>query len=223
MSKLNILDMLAPNDCINCGKQGEIVCNDCLPDYLSLSISECFRCNKKTLQSKLCSGCYKVLKINRLWSVCQYSKASKQIINNLKFRPNRSVASKIAQLMDVVVPHDNWMVIPLPTAPKRVRQRGFDHAKLIAKEFTKLRNLESADVLLRTSNVRQVGTKKAERLRQTQKMYSVDKINIVRAANVLLIDDVVTTGASLSEATKALKKAGAKSVCAAVFAVARQN
>ena len=133
------------------------------------------------------------------------------------------MALKVAELIDVVVPHQNWLVVPLPTAPQRARQRGFDHANLIAKEFAKLRNISSSHALLRASNTRQVGTKKAERWRQTKDIFLINQIDLLRGATVLLIDDIVTTGASLSEAAKTLKKAGAKSVSAAVYAVARLN
>ena len=54
-------------------------------------------------------------------------------------------------------------------------------------------------------------------------IFLINQIDVLRGATVLLIDDVVTTGASLSEAAKTLKKAGAKSVSAAVYAVARLN
>ena len=223
MPKFNIFDLIAPNDCINCGKQGEIICNNCVPSYISVVPSECFRCSKQTQNFKLCPGCYKVLTIKQVWRVCHYDQPAKQIINTLKFQPNRSMALKVAELIDVVVPHQNWLVVPLPTAPQRARQRGFDHANLIAKEFAKLRNISSSHALLRKSNTRQVGTKKAERWRQTEDIFLINKADVLRGATVLLIDDVVTTGASLSEAAKTLKKAGAKSVSAAVYAVARLN
>ena len=223
MQKLNIFDLIAPNDCINCGKQGEIICNNCVHSFVSVVPSECFRCSKQTQNFKLCPGCYKLLTIKHLWRACYYDQPAKQIINTLKFQPNRSMALKIAELIDVMVPYQDWLVVPLPTAPQRARQRGFDHANLIAKEFAKLRNISSSHTLLRASNTRQVGTKKTERWRQTKDIFLINKTGVVRGATILLIDDVVTTGASLSEAAKTLKKAGAKSVSAAVYAVARLN
>ena len=103
---------------------------------------------------------------------------SKTNFNTLKFQPNRSMALKIAELIDVMVPYQDWLVVPLPTAPQRARQRGFDHANLIAKEFAKLRNISSSHTLLRASNTRQVGTKKTERWRQTKDIFLINKINI---------------------------------------------
>lgn len=105
----------------------------------------------------------------------------------------------------------------LPTATSRVRQRGYDHARLIARDFASRRQLPCQSLLVRHGQQRQVGAARTIRLQQAEQFYSA-KIVRPMPSRVLLIDDVVTTGASISAAAKCLKRAGVKHVDAAIFA-----
>ena len=113
---------------------------------------------------------------------------------------------------------NDMVVCPLPTAPARIRARGFDHAKLIAKYLADDAGLEQKDYLGRRSNVRQLGSTRAQRLEQMKNEFFVKPGLDLSGKEVLLVDDVVTTGASLSAAAKTLKRAGANRVTAIVFA-----
>jgi predicted amidophosphoribosyltransferase len=104
----------------------------------------------------------------------------------------------------------------VPTASKRVRQRGFDHAELLAKKFALLRGLPFRNLLKRVSQSRQFG---ADRITRKQQIKGVFKYNYRLSGEiVLLIDDVVSTGATIEESAKFLKEAGAKRIHVAVFA-----
>lgn len=224
MSLSRVIAFFAPDECMSCEMQPEVLCASCATDYVAISSSICFRCSRSTNNNRLCSGCYRVIGLKHLWFVGYYDEKAKNLIHKLKFDPNRSAARLLADFLDTAVPHkSSFVVVHLPTAPKRVRQRGFDHAKLIAQQFSEARNLPCLDVLIRTGNNRQVGTSKQQRIKQIKGAYTVVASKHIKNKNVLLIDDVVTTGASLAEASEVLKKAGAKSVSAAVYAVARLN
>ena len=113
---------------------------------------------------------------------------------------------------------EGTIVCPLPIAPSRIRERGFDHTMLLTKQIAKHTGLEYKALLGRKTNVRQLGSTRTERLEQMEQEFYAKNLEMIEGRNILLIDDVVTTGASLSEAASVLKKAGAKSVRAVVFA-----
>jgi ComF family protein len=152
--------------------------------------------------------------------ITNYEGIYEQMIRALKFDSKRQSAQPIAQMMTELLPlnHENMVICPLPTAPKRIRQRGFDHTKLIAKHISENSNMRIGYYLGRKSNVRQLGSTRSQRLQQMEHEFFIKPKADIAGKSILLVDDVVTTGASLSAAAKTLKKAGAKRVTAIVFA-----
>jgi len=110
------------------------------------------------------------------------------------------------------------LICPIPTAPARIRLRGFDHTLLLTKHLSSLSNVPRAKLLKRRSNTRQVGATRKQRLIQLENEFIVKDIEKVQGKRILLVDDVMTTGASIAATTKALKRAGAKSVSALIYA-----
>lgn len=110
------------------------------------------------------------------------------------------------------------VICPAPTANKRVRARGYDQASLIARSLARKRSLTYVELLRRTTSTRQVGANRLERAAQMQAAFTIMKPSMVNGASILLIDDVMTTGATLVAAASLLRDYGAKDVMAAVFA-----
>ncbi len=137
----------------------------------------------------------------------------------MKLNSHRQACSIIAARLDEIAPYyDKSVVITyVPTSTKRVRERGFDHAKLIAEIFAKNRGLQCKNLLLRTTQQKQAGTDRKTRLEQVKGSYQPIKPSI-NIDQVVLIDDIITTGATLSEATRVLKKAKVKNIESLVFA-----
>jgi ComF family protein len=112
------------------------------------------------------------------------------------------------------------IVTHVPTAMNRVRQRGYDQAALIAKSFAHIQSLTYATLLARHGKFKQVGASKMTREHQLRQAFRPTRTRRIKGAHIILIDDVVTTGATLQAAAKTLKDAGAKRVEAVVFAQA---
>jgi ComF family protein len=112
------------------------------------------------------------------------------------------------------------LLVPVPTASSRVRQRGYDQAVLLAKALARQADFPYASLLLRSGQQRQVGASRRQREAQLASAFVVRRAKKIEGARVILVDDVKTTGATLEAAALALKQAGAKSVEAAVFAQA---
>ena len=112
-----------------------------------------------------------------------------------------------------------------PLGPKRLKKRGYDQAKLLAQELSARFEKPSLQLLYKPAdNPPQSGTSSArERKTNVAGVYRVTDPVLAAAQRVLLIDDIVTTGASLDECARVLKAAGSKSVCAATLARSRMG
>jgi ComF family protein len=166
-------------------------------------------------------SCRKQTRLFAVLPCFRYEDIAKDLLWRLKFERARSAAEEIAVLM---LPHIDWSsaewLVPVPTAPARVRIRGYDQAYLIARELSRLSGTPLLSSLARYGSSRQVGMKRAQRQAQLAGAFRVRKPDYVRGSWLLLVDDVVTTGATLEAATAALKTAGAARVSAVTFAQA---
>lgn len=113
---------------------------------------------------------------------------------------------------------DDYLIVPVPTATTRRRQRGFDHAELLARRLSANLHMPTLFALGRRGQTRQVGAKRSVRTTQLASSFYVRRSNKIKGRNILLVDDVVTTGSTLRAVTKTLRTAGAKGVNALVFA-----
>jgi competence protein ComFC len=187
----------------------------------------CFGCGKLSPRSQTCSACRSHNSPNFVWVSTDYETTARDLVQRLKFHHQRAAANAIGQVMNStflyfnpawLVQKKNYLIISLPTATSRIRQRGFDHTALIATKVSRQLKIENKNLLQRLGQSRQVGAKRYLRRRQLKDMFYVSAPEALKGRNILLIDDVVTTGATLQEAAKTLRRAGARSVDALVFA-----
>lgn len=158
----------------------------------------------------------------------------------LKYRGDTSIAKIFAEeLYDKILEElaerelfsgklsrKNYLVIPIPLSPKRQRERGFNQSALIARELLKLLQKSGGEtfalagaVLAKERNTpHQTALKRKDRLANLAGAFAVQNPDAVRGCRAILIDDVITTGATLSEARRALLAAGAERVYAAAVA-----
>jgi ComF family protein len=156
-----------------------------------------------------------------------YEFTAQKLIKIYKFGHQRPAAESLAELMvktllkynDTDDLHSlNYVIVPVPTASSRIRQRGFDHSAHLARQVAIRLHCQFSNALIRLGQTRQVGAERTVRLHQPFDNYLVRYRHLVEGQNILLVDDVVTTGATLRAATRALRAAGAARVDALVFA-----
>jgi len=111
-----------------------------------------------------------------------------------------------------------YLIVPVPTATRRARERGFAHSELLAKTIAADLKIEYWPGLRRLGQTRQLGAKREDRLIQLSNSFAAKNSRRVAGRKILLIDDVLTTGGTLIAASKCLRAAGAKQVDALVFA-----
>ncbi len=194
-----------------------MLCPDCQPKVFDIVPSRCFLCKQMTDNYRVCRSCRKATPLDHVWVGTVYSGLAKGLVHSMKFAPDRTASTIIANWLDEVLSYIEADVVSfVPTAPTRVRQRGFDHAQIIAKQFAKRRAMPAERLLVRHGNSRQVGAERIARQKQIAGAYTPKKQ--LHGERVLIIDDITTTGATLAEAARTLKKNGAQSVSAIIFA-----
>ena len=215
-----VIGILAPHICVVCGKEGSLLCAWCAPDALMTIPERCYRCSSVSEQSAVCLKCRKHSPLLCVWVAGLYQSAAKDLVYSLKFGRARAAATVISNLLNETIPAltPGTIVTYIPTASSRVRLRGYDQARLIAQAFATSRGLRVETLLRRQGQSRQVGATRKLRLQQAAKNYHTINLTVTKGADILIIDDILTTGATLESAAKVLKKAGAKQLYAAVFA-----
>jgi ComF family protein len=212
--------LLAPHLCIACGDEGAVMCRACLSTAGDTIPSRCAGCHRITKKNKTCRSCLKWLRARHIYVATSYDSLYERLLHELKFECRKQAVYPIVDIMlqqlQSIEVFDS--ICPLPTAPSRVRLRGFDHALLISRELSKKSSIPTQKSLTRSTNARQVGANRRERLSQLENEFKVHGKDSVRGKNILLVDDIITTGASIASATNALYKAGAKNVSALVYA-----
>ncbi len=214
-----IFAFIAPHDCLLCGTEGSLLCDPCSEVGIVPVPSRCVRCLKPTIQNAVCSHCRDIAGVKRVWVATEYNDVAKQLVHAMKYDHARAAAIRLAELLSASMPPlpRALTVVPIPTALPRVRQRGFDHAKLLAKRLAALRGLVYWDGLRRQTTTRQVGASRAIRIAQLADAFRVQSKSVPR--HILLIDDVYTTGSTVQAAALAIKAASQRcSLYAAVFA-----
>lgn len=212
------LSLLAPHECLGCAVEGTLICNNCSLE-LDVIPKRCYRCRKLSPNSLTCAKCRKQSRLKQVSVATIYDGLAKQLVWKLKFSGAQAVAKSIAIIMNQQIEiSDELLIVPVPTATSRVRQRGYDQASLIARELSMLSGLKYAKCLARVNQAHQVGSSRTQRIKQLSNAFRVTKPATIKDAHILLIDDVITTGATLESAAKTLRFHGAKRVDALVFA-----
>lgn len=215
-----ILSLLAPHRCSSCGEIGAVLCESCKNDIISDSFSGCVLCTRPCGKRGLCERCAHRANITQAWCVAERRDGLKTMLDAYKFESKRGASVMCAELLDKALPvlPEGIAVVSIPSASATVRARGFDHMGRIADEFARRRGLKRAWPLERASAVTLHFLSAKERRKLGTTLFSLSG----KAApdQVLLLDDIVTTGTTLRAASQLLHDAGARNIY--VAAIARQ-
>ena len=177
----------------------------------------CLLCSKEP--TLLCEDCYSralpPLPPQKPIAVTAYDDIGKELIRRFKFDGDQEAGRLCARYMaEMVRAEDYDVVTAATTTPARRRQRGYDQSVLLAKWTAKHLGIPYLPTLVRIKSVHQIGAGRAQRLEQSEGLYVATRRVEGR---ILLIDDVITTGATLAAAAAALMQAGAETVEGLVF------
>lgn len=209
--------IIAPHRCITCGNYNNIVCEHCVKAVPKAAQSFCVFCGVATAAWKPCVTCAPTTTISRAYAACIYEGVVKELIRHFKFEHARDAYKPLATLITTSLPtlDDEWSVVAVPTVAAHIRERSYDHTLLIARQVARSLGMPLERPLERSKNTRQVG---ADRQARAAIAGSIVLRRAPKARKILLIDDVCTTGATLSACAVLLAAAGVTEVRAAVAA-----
>lgn len=229
MIKQFLLDILFPQFCLGCQKEGSFLCSECFEKIPVYSGFFCPVCGKRDFRPRKHPACAGKTSLKTLISATSYENLLvRDLIHNYKYNFIQTLAEPLSQILIKSINatvgekartyfFTNTIIIPIPLHSKRLNWRGFNQAELIAQklsEFYKIPLVNNA--LIRVKNtIPQVEAGEAEKRRKNIKEAFVclkpDK-------KILLVDDVSSTGATLEEAAQVLKQSGAKEIWGIVVA-----
>ncbi len=215
-----LVSVYAPFQCIGCGAEADrLLCETCC-ETLPRTPSRCYRCRSVSRGSEVCERCRKLTSLRHVYVACVYDGLAKEQLHAAKYERAKHGLHEIAAQMEALLRDTpaEAVLVPIPTATSRVRQRGYDQSVELTKHLSRSTKLSRAHLLVRLGQAHQVGSGRAARLRHLEGAFRLRRGVDIHGKHVVLVDDVVTSGATLETAAKLLKKAGAKQVDAVVFA-----
>ena len=218
---------LLPGSCLLCSadSNNQLLCPDCTNDLPPLPEYRCPQCGEQTTHGERCGACLKDQPaFERSFACFRYDFPVDRIIHAYKYGHQLAVAKWAAEIMVKQLANNSYdFLIPMPLHPDRLRERGFNQATEIARGVAKTTGqLLNTDALTRcraTSPQAELPMK--ERTRNVRGAFECS--DNLSGKRVLLIDDVMTTGATLREAARTLKLHGAAYIAIATFARAYKH
>ncbi len=209
-----ILNIVFPVNCLSCGKMGSQFCFDCLA-------------SSPTAERE---------SVEWVFPIFDYRHSPiKKALHLLKYKNGKNIAKIFSSVLYGKILEEladyktmenfrNVILIPIPLSKKRYRERGYNQAELFCKELIKLDNntnfkLETNILKKPRETEHQARIKnRSERMKNIIGSFSVQNEDLIKNKNIILIDDILTTGATLAEAKKVLKKSGARKIIAFTIA-----
>lgn len=216
------LDLVFPPVCGGCGRPGSRWCSECRQRVNVIRGPFCNVCGKPQGGFETCPSCRKErpsFTALRSWTV--FENPIQEALHRLKYRRDMGLGDALAEQMTEFARQLGWpvdLILPIPLGRKRLKERGYNQVGLIARPLALALGLEYAPHLLtrRRETRSQVGLSKQERRENVRDAFSAGRQ--VNGRTVLVMDDVATTGSTLSSAAEALFSSGAKNVYALTVA-----
>ena len=211
-----ILDLIVPGECAGCGLPGDPLCDGCMGALPLLGGSECRRCGYPSVRAV--AGCAQCIPgVSWARQAVSYADPVPRIVSALKDDRRRVLAQPLAALVAGVVPRPGprAVLVPVPLGPRRQADRGFNQAALLGGHLAALWRLPVADALLRGDGAHQRGSARAARLAGRGGAF---RMHGPAPLHAVLVDDVITTGATITTAARVLRAAGSARVGAVALA-----
>ncbi len=234
-----LLDLFFPKKCLGCNKANIYICQDCLEKIEISQNNTCPFCDRPTPRSLICKKCKEKYFLDKLiWATTYSGALIKELIKIFKYLYIKELAKPLARLLikslktlDFGLWTLDSIVVPIPLHKQRLRERDFNQAELLAKEVAECFSapLETSALKRKRSVTPQAKIKDYKARKEnikgifeispefTKKCVTENK-NLLKEKTIILVDDVWTSGATLSEAAKVLKQAGAKEIWGLVVA-----
>lgn len=240
-----ILDIVFPRFCVGCQKEGEFICRQCFEKIGALGNDLCPLCQgspierKRTKLGLLCRECKLNSSFQRILSVGSYNDPIlRELIHSFKYNSVKELSIPLGILIKRLIKikaknifnrlnKDKTIIVPIPLHKRRLRERGFNQSEIIAEKLSEYAGFPVAKniIIRKRASLPQADIKDKNKEIQVQKRkrniknaFKVAEPEAVEGKNVILVDDVATTCATLEECALALKQNGAEKIWGFVVA-----
>lgn len=203
--------LFLPLECLGCNIEGDWICSDCLALTQLTRPTICVICGKAG-EAGLCDLCRHETKLDGAASLLPYHfQPIQRLIRAVKFAGQFDglsfFAHRFGREIERRIPQSDWSVVPMPLSKERQRQRGFNQSLLLAEQLNHGPLWLGLERIRHSTAQAELGAK--ERAGNVRGAFTARK---PVPPNVILVDDVITTGATAREATRILKRAGCQTV-----------
>ncbi|MEO9254509.1 MAG: ComF family protein [Tepidiformaceae bacterium] len=216
------LGLLYPERCIDCGEFGTLLCVPCERKVEpATGVGRCRHCSARFDGTDNCPRCMSLQQLEGVRAAFEMDGAARHVVHALKYRGVRPFAQRMAEQVEPLrqaTPFDVAFAVPLHRS--RHRSRGFNQSKLILDALSWPTGQGSLHRMRKTET--QVGLRAGERRSNVSGAFSYDGPSLT-GLTVAILDDVVTTGATVNECAAVLREHGARAVYAFAYARASYN
>jgi ComF family protein len=212
-----LVDWVFPPACSGCGKIGERWCSSCDQKLIPLQNQICQICGYPVDSGEICEKCSEDRpSFTKLRSIYAYQDELRNALHRLKYSNDLGVGEILGQKCAEFLTLLNWevdLILPVPLGKKRRRERGYNQSALIALPLALIMKIPfcSNAILRKKETITQLEFKAEERKKNVKDAFSANP-TLVLEKNVLIIDDVITTGSTMDACALELKRAGARNV-----------
>lgn len=222
----NIVEAFFPAFCVNCrseeGLCHHFLCLKCRQEIKLIKTQSCPRCGRISPAGRFCPGCHQ----GKLFGVivgAKFKPPISELIHWCKYNKMRGIAGFLAELIVPLIMNENiagdLIIVPVPISLKKHLKRGFNQADLLADGLSRRLKIKKISVLKKIKETEsQMKLGRRQRLENLAGSFACRKSSVIKGKTILLVDDVMTTGATLLEGAKVLRIAGARRVYGVVVA-----
>lgn len=216
--------LFSPEKCICCGREkiekSSPFCDACKEKVSFISGRVCDKCGKPINAGKVCDKCKNIKwNFDKARTCVVYDEFSSSMITKFKYSKAKYLGERLSDfLVDAYANYPELsadIVTFVAITEKKLKQRGFNQTEVLAKLFAEKSGLECKSTLVKVKETKaQAGLDRTLRMQNLKNSFSIksDVKSQIKGKNILLIDDVFTTGSTACECAKVLKKAGASGV-----------
>jgi len=214
-----MLDFLFPKECLVCSKTGLWLCKTCQKN-LYPTLPNCYMCKKLSNNFKTHSQCVKANSLESVITLWKYNECSKKLIHNFKYKNRFQVGNFLFSLFESKlkkINFENSLLIPLPSHRKKTLERGFNPTEILCNLIAQKVNaqINTNFVFKKQENISQASLDYCEREKNVENIFGVNT-NLIpkidKYSKIIIMDDIITTGATISEIAKEINEALGKKV-----------
>ena len=207
-----LISLISPHHCVVCSDIADGMCKKCMLQLKPFNLHNCILCGYGLNTGNRCCSSCELANVNQL-IIVKMSKDLRKLLHEYKYNNKRAFCKVLAQIVSNNIDNTgrNYVIVPLPPSSKHRRQRGYDHILNIVRHLSKMTNCEYEMVLRRKTNFRQVGADRQTRFIQAENAF-ISRYPLSPDRTYVIFDDVITTGATITSAVRALRSGGARKI-----------